>query len=98
MSELTVDEAEAVRSWLERHQFEHVSTVGGDSAAFGDRQDIWEREWHPVPTHSGSWPMVVRHLTRRGGSLARRGRRCRGDGLEVDYSRRARGGPGVVDR
>lgn len=43
VSELTVDEAEAVRSWLERHQFEHVSTVGGDSAAFGDRLDIWER-------------------------------------------------------
>ena len=43
MSELTVEEAGAVRVWLERHQFEHASHVGGDSAAFGDRQDIWER-------------------------------------------------------
>lgn len=43
MSELAVEEAEAIRRWLERHEFEHVSTVGGDSAPFGDRQDIWER-------------------------------------------------------
>jgi hypothetical protein len=43
VSALTDEDAEAVRSWLERHQFEHVSTVGGDSAPFGDRQDIWER-------------------------------------------------------
>lgn len=43
MSELTVEEAGAVRGWLERNQFEHASHVGGDSVAFGDRQDVWER-------------------------------------------------------
>jgi hypothetical protein len=44
MSTLTDDEVEAVRGWLDHHQFEHVSSVRGDSAAFGDRQDVWERD------------------------------------------------------
>lgn len=43
VSELTVEEAEAVRGWLARHEFEHVSSIGGDSATFSDRQDVWER-------------------------------------------------------
>jgi hypothetical protein len=44
VSQLTVEEAETVRGWLERNEFEHVSSIGGESAAFGDRQDVWERE------------------------------------------------------
>jgi hypothetical protein len=44
MAELTEDDAEAVRQWLERNQFQHVSTVGGDSAGFGDRRGVWERD------------------------------------------------------
>lgn len=44
MSELTAAQAEAVRSWLDRNQFQHVSSIGGDSTGFGDRQDVWERE------------------------------------------------------
>lgn len=43
MSELTDEDAEAVRNWLDRHQFQHVSSVGGDTTGFGDRQDVWER-------------------------------------------------------
>jgi hypothetical protein len=41
---LTDDDAGAVRRWLELDQFHHVSSIGGDAAAFGDRQDVWERE------------------------------------------------------
>lgn len=44
MSELTDDEVAAVQSWLDRHQFEHVSSLEGDSEGFGDRQDVWERD------------------------------------------------------
>jgi hypothetical protein len=44
MSELADEEVAAVQSWLDRHQFEHVSSVGGDSEGFGDRQDVWERD------------------------------------------------------
>ena len=43
MAELTDEDAGAVRQWLERNQFRHVSTIGGDCAGFGDRQDVWER-------------------------------------------------------
>jgi hypothetical protein len=43
MSKLTDEDAEAVRSWLNRHEFQHVSSVGGDGTRFGDRQDVWER-------------------------------------------------------
>ena len=44
VSQLTEQEAEAVRTWLARHQFAHLSTIGGDTAGFGDRQDLWERD------------------------------------------------------
>ncbi|GAA1241260.1 hypothetical protein [Oryzihumus leptocrescens] len=44
MAELTEQDAGAVRQWLESNQFQHVSTVGGDSEGFGDRQDVWERD------------------------------------------------------
>lgn len=44
MSELTAEEAETVRGWLRRNRFENVSSVGGDSAGFGDRQEVWERD------------------------------------------------------
>ncbi len=43
MSELTEDEAEEVRGWLARNEFEHVSSVGGHTMGIGDRQEIWER-------------------------------------------------------
>jgi hypothetical protein len=43
MAELTDEDAEAVRPWRKGHQFDHVSTAGGDTAGFGDRQDVWER-------------------------------------------------------
>jgi hypothetical protein len=43
MSELTDDDAEEVRRWLGRNEFEHLSTAGGNTTGFGDRQDIWER-------------------------------------------------------
>ena len=43
MSNLTDEDAEGVRHWLERNQYEHISSVGGDTTGFGDRQDIWER-------------------------------------------------------
>jgi hypothetical protein len=44
VSELTVEEVEAVRGWPARHEFEQISSVGGGLTAFGDRQDVWERE------------------------------------------------------
>lgn len=44
VSELTEEEAETVRDWLRRNQFQNVSSVGGDSAGFGDRQELWERD------------------------------------------------------
>lgn len=44
MTELTAEEAEAVRGWLNTHQFERVSSIGGDSGPFGDRQDVWDRD------------------------------------------------------
>ena len=44
MSELTEEDAEAVRSWLDRNQFELVSSVGGGSAGFGDRREVWQRD------------------------------------------------------
>ena len=44
MSDLTDDEADAVGGWLDRHEFEKVSSRGGDSSPFGDRQDVWERD------------------------------------------------------
>lgn len=43
MSTLTAEDAEGVRDWLGRNQFEHVSSIGGYTTGFGDRQDIWER-------------------------------------------------------
>src|SRR4051794_16348897 len=44
MAELTDEDAEAVRHWLGSNRFQHISTAGGGSAAFGDRQDAWERD------------------------------------------------------
>ncbi|WP_310526522.1 hypothetical protein [Nocardioides sp.] len=44
MSDLTDEEAEAVGGWLDRHEFEKVSSRGEDSSPFGDRQDVWERD------------------------------------------------------
>jgi hypothetical protein len=45
MSALSEEEAEAVRSWLDRNQFELVSSSEGDeSGLLGDRQDVWERD------------------------------------------------------
>jgi hypothetical protein len=44
VSELSEVEVEAIRKWLVRNQFDHVSGVGGDSAPFGDSQDVWERD------------------------------------------------------
>jgi hypothetical protein len=44
MAEVTGEHAEAVRHWLDNSQFEHVSTAGGASAAFGDRQDAWQHD------------------------------------------------------
>jgi hypothetical protein len=44
MSELTDEDAGDVRDWLDRNQFQHVSSLGGDTTAFGDRQDVWERD------------------------------------------------------
>ncbi|WP_404385018.1 hypothetical protein LL946_04020 [Knoellia locipacati] len=44
MSMLAGEDADEVRNWLGRNEFEHVSSVGGDTAGFGDRQDIWERD------------------------------------------------------
>lgn len=44
MSMLAGEDADEVRYWLGRNEFEHVSSVGGDTAGFGDRQDIWERD------------------------------------------------------
>jgi hypothetical protein len=44
VAELTHKEAEAVRDWLERNQFDQVTSIGGPEAAFGDQQDTWERE------------------------------------------------------
>lgn len=44
MSGLTDEEADAVGGWLGRHEFEKVSSIGGDSSPFGDRQDLWERD------------------------------------------------------
>jgi hypothetical protein len=44
MSELTEDDTGAVRDWLRRNQFENVASMGGDSAPFGDRQEVWERD------------------------------------------------------
>lgn len=44
MADLTDDEAKEVRSWLNRNQFSRLSSVGGDTTAFGDRRDIWERD------------------------------------------------------
>src|SRR4051794_6725293 len=44
MTELTAEEARALRGWLNTHQFQTVSSIGGDSAPFGDRQEVWERD------------------------------------------------------
>ena len=41
---LTDDDAEAVRKWLEGHQFEHVVSNRGDSSSSGVSLDAWERE------------------------------------------------------
>jgi hypothetical protein len=35
------EEAEGVRKWLDQHLFDHVLSRGGDSAGFGDSQDVW---------------------------------------------------------
>jgi hypothetical protein len=43
MSQLTNDQAEDVRGWLDRHEFEKVTSRGGDFSPFGDRQEVWER-------------------------------------------------------
>jgi hypothetical protein len=44
VAELTDDEAEGLRKWLDQNQFEHLSEGGGDSAGLGDRVDAWERD------------------------------------------------------
>lgn len=44
MAELTNKDAEAVSRWLDLNKFKHVSSTGEDSAAFGDRQELWERD------------------------------------------------------
>lgn len=43
MAELTDEEVHELQSWLDANRFERVSSVGGDNAGFGDRQDVWER-------------------------------------------------------
>lgn len=43
MSKLTDEDAKDVRYWLGRHEFEHVSSVGGGTTAFGNCQDVWEQ-------------------------------------------------------
>jgi hypothetical protein len=74
MSELTDEDAGDVRDWLDRNQFQHVSSLGGDTTAFGDRQDVWERDGTLVrlSRDRGQW-WVVRHVTQRDQRLARRG-------------------------
>lgn len=42
VAQLTSGDAEAVRLWLESHQFQQVSSIGGKDAPFGDRQEVWE--------------------------------------------------------
>lgn len=44
MSQLTDEDAEDVRLWLSLNAFKHVSSVGGDTTGFGDRQDTWKRD------------------------------------------------------
>jgi hypothetical protein len=44
VAELNDEDAEEVRRWLDRNQFQHISSIGGDSAGFGDRQDVSERD------------------------------------------------------
>jgi hypothetical protein len=57
VSELTVAAAGDVRSWLDRNQFERISTVGGGAAGFGDRQEVWERDGtlFRLPRDRGQW-------------------------------------------
>ena len=57
MGELTEEDAGAVRQWLESNQFQRISSVGGDSAGFGDRRDVWERDGTLVRLTSdrGQW-------------------------------------------
>jgi len=69
MSRLTDEDAEDVRLWLSRNAFKDVSSVGGDTTDFGDRQDTWERDgtlvrltrdrgqwWYDMSrTGTGSW-------------------------------------------
>lgn len=43
MSQLTDEDAEDVRHWLSQNALKHVTSVGGDTTGFGDRQDTWER-------------------------------------------------------
>jgi hypothetical protein len=44
MGPLTDDEARAVGSWLDRHQFEKASSIEEGTARFGDTQVVWERD------------------------------------------------------
>lgn len=44
MASLADEDAEAVRKWLDQHQFEHVSSRGTAAARFGDSQEVWERD------------------------------------------------------
>lgn len=57
MGKLSTEDAAAIRAWLGRNQFQQVSSIGGDTAPFGDRQEVWQRDGSLIRLTSdrGEW-------------------------------------------